>query len=136
MLGKFPTHQHFGLCCIHCFFCSFQNSNLPNALDGGAFSRDIFSFKFVDYQSLQRCQIFVRKQAIIWKITNIDTIFISWKDINPWMPWLMLWLLQKFVTCENQTCPCCKWSCLFVRCFLFPICILPTAWTLPSFMLK
>jgi len=28
-----------------------------NALDGGASSRDIFSFEFVAYQSLQRCQI-------------------------------------------------------------------------------
>jgi len=29
LLGKFPTHQHLGLCCIHCVFCSFQYSNLP-----------------------------------------------------------------------------------------------------------
>ena len=29
LLGKFPTHQHRGLCCIHCVFCSFRNSNLP-----------------------------------------------------------------------------------------------------------
>jgi len=28
-----------------------------NVLDGGAFSRDIFSFEYVAYQSLQRCQI-------------------------------------------------------------------------------
>jgi len=28
-----------------------------NVLDGGAFSQDIFSFKYVAYQSLQRCRI-------------------------------------------------------------------------------
>jgi len=36
------------------FLSEFKHDNV---LDGGAFSRDIFSFEFVAYQSLPRCQI-------------------------------------------------------------------------------
>jgi len=95
-----------------------------------------FFFRICSLSSASPLPNFVRKQATIWKITNIETICISWKNINPSMPWLILWLLQKFVSCENQTYQCCKWSCLSVRCFFFPVCILPTASTMPNFMRK
>jgi len=65
-----PSTPWFMLYSLRLLFLSeFKPTNV---LDGGAFSRDIFSFKFVAYQSLQRCQIscankqqFEKLQALI-----------------------------------------------------------------------
>ena len=89
LLGKFPTHQYLGLCCVHCVFSSFQNTNLPMFAMELPFASYCF-FRICSLSTASTLPNFVRKQATIWKITNIDTIFTAWKDINPSVPWLIL----------------------------------------------
>jgi len=49
-----------------------------NVLDGGALSRNIFSFEFVAYQSLQRCQISrANKQQFEKLQTFIQSLFLG-----------------------------------------------------------
>ena len=52
-----------------------------NVLDGAAFLRYFF-FRICSISTTSTYPNFMRKQATIWKITNIGTIFIAWKDIN------------------------------------------------------
>jgi len=48
-----------------------------NVLDGGAFSRDIFSFEFVAYQSLRRCQISCADKHKVEKNKDTGSMFIA-----------------------------------------------------------
>jgi len=49
-----------------------------NVLDEGAFSQDIFSFKFVAYQPLQRCQISCANKQQFEKVqTLIQFLFLG-----------------------------------------------------------
>jgi len=93
---------------------------------------------------LQTCKVstastlpnFVRKQATSWKITSFGTMFNAGNNINPSMPWLMLYLPHILFFPKINTCQCCQWSCLFLRCFFFRISNLPTTSSLPKFMWK
>ena len=67
--GKFPTHRHLGLCCIHCVFCSFHNSNLPFIIQTYQCSRwrclfaRYFFFRICSLSIASTLPNFVRKQA-------------------------------------------------------------------------
>jgi len=57
------------------FLSEFERSNV---LDGGAFSRNIFSFGIVAYQSLQRCQISCANKQQFEKLqTLIQSLFLG-----------------------------------------------------------
>jgi len=61
-----------------------------------------FFFRICSLSVASTLPNFARTQATMWNITNIDTICISWKDINSSMPWLMLWLLQSLFFAKTK----------------------------------
>jgi len=85
------------------FFVSFRIQTYQCSRWRCLFARYFF-FQICSLSTASTLPNFVCKQATIWKSTNIDTIFISWKDINPSMSWLMLWwLLSLFLAKTKPT---------------------------------
>jgi len=77
LLEKFPTHQHLGLCCIYCAFVPFRIQTYQCSRWRCLFVRYFF-FRMCSLSTASTLPNFVRKQATIWKIRNIGTIFVAW----------------------------------------------------------